>query len=236
MAQYTFTVIGTLHSPFREKFGIPRQPGLAPHAISRLVLLPEYATAECLEGLADFSHLWLSFIFHATADQGWQPSVRPPRLGGNERRGVFATRSMFRPNPIGLSVVELLEIVDGAHGKELLLRGADLLHGTPIIDIKPYLPYADSIPAARADFATTTPTLLTVHWSEQAQADATALGIAPNLRALISEVLAQDPRPAYRAAQPDEHEYGVWLENVNVRFRVTAILVTVTTLASREDT
>jgi tRNA-Thr(GGU) m(6)t(6)A37 methyltransferase TsaA len=220
MTQYTFTVIGTLHSPFREKFGIPRQPGLAPHAISRLVLLPEYATAECLDGLADFSHLWLSFIFHATADQGWQPSVRPPRLGGNERRGIFATRSMFRPNPFGLSVVELLEIVDGVHGKELLLRGADLLHGTPVIDIKPYLPYADSIPAANAGFATAAPALLTVQWSEQAQADAITLDISSNLRSLINEVLAQDPRPAYRAAQQDAHEYGVWLEKVNVRFTV----------------
>lgn len=235
MTQYTFTVIGTLHSPFREKFGIPRQPGLAPHAISRLVLLPEYATAECLDGLADFSHLWLSFIFHATADQGWQPSVRPPRLGGNERRGVFATRSMFRPNPVGLSVVELLEIVDGSHGKELLLRGADLLHGTPVLDIKPYLPYADSIPAARADFAATAPALLTVEWSEQAQADAAALAISSDLRALINEVLAQDPRPAYRAAQQDEKEYGVWLADVNVRFRVTPILVTVTRIESRKD-
>jgi tRNA-Thr(GGU) m(6)t(6)A37 methyltransferase TsaA len=230
MAQYTFSTIGTLHSPFREKFGIPRQPGLAPHAISRLVLQPEYATAECLAGLTDFSHLWLTFIFHATAEQGWQPSVRPPRLGGNERRGVFATRTMFRPNPVGLSVVELLDIVDGTHGKELLLRGADLLDGTPIIDIKPYLPYADSIPSAQAGFAAVAPVLLVVKWSEQAQADAVALGISSDLRALIDEVLAQDPRPAYRSSQPDEHEYGVWLENVNVRFRVTAILVNVTSL------
>lgn len=220
MTQYTFTAIGTLHSPFREKFGIPRQPGLAPHAISRLVLLPEYATAECIAGLGDFSHLWLTFIFHATAEQGWQASVRPPRLGGNERRGVFATRTMFRPNPIGLSVVELIDIVDGAFGKELLLRGADLLDGTPVIDIKPYLPYADSIPTAHAGFATTAPTLLTVLWSDQALQDAISLNLSADLRALINEVLAQDPRPAYRANQKDEREYGVWLENINVRFTV----------------
>lgn len=220
MAQYTFSAIGTLHSPFREKFGIPRQPGLAPHAISRLVLAPEFASAECLTGLNGFSHLWLTFVFHATADQGWQPSVRPPRLGGNERCGVFATRSMFRPNPLGLSVVELVGIIDGADGKELLLRGADLLDGTPVLDIKPYVPYADSLPAARAGFAPAAPTLLPVRWSENALADATALALSPDLRALVDEVLAQDPRPAYRAIQQDENEYGVWLADVNVRFIV----------------
>ncbi len=236
MTQYTFSAIGTLHSPFREKFGIPRQPGLAQHAISRLVLLPEYASTECLAGLTDFSHVWLTFIFHATAEQGWQASVRPPRLGGNERRGVFATRTMFRPNPVGLSVVELIDIVNGAHGKELLLRGADLLDGTPILDIKPYLPYADSITTARASFATSAPALLAVQWSDQALIDASSLNLSTDLRALIDEVLAQDPRPAYRANQQDEHEYGVWLENVNVRFRIAAILVTVTRIEHKEGT
>ena len=233
MTQYTFTAIGTLQSPFREKFGIPRQPGLAPHAISRLVLLPEYASAECLAGLADFSHLWLTFIFHAAVEQGWQASVRPPRLGGNERRGVFATRTMFRPNPVGLSVVELIDIVDGEHGKELLLRGADLLDGTPIIDIKPYLPYADNIPTAHAGFATSAPTLLTVQWGEQALMDASSLNISTDLRALIDEVLAQDPRPAYRTTQNDEHEYGVWLANVNVRFTVDSSGIKVCRLEAR---
>ncbi len=157
-------------------------------------------------------------FFTPQLEQGWQPSVRPPRLGGNERRGVFATRTMFRPNPLGMSVVELVEIVDGPNGKELLLRGADLLDGTPVLDIKPYIPYADCIPAARAGFATAAPNVLTVQWSEQALAEANTLALSPNLRALIDEVLAQDPRPAYRAAQPDDHEYGVWLESVNVRF------------------
>lgn len=217
-----FTPIGTLHSPFREKFGIPRQPGLAPHALSRLVLSPDYAAADCLAGLEDFSHLWLLFLFHATADQGWQPTVRPPRLGGNDTRGVFATRSMFRPNPIGLSAVELVAIVDGPHGKELLLRGADLLDGTPVLDLKPYLPYADSLPQARAGFAPTAPALLPVHWSDTALAQAAALALDPDLRCLIDEVLAQDPRPAYRATHEDRHEYGVWLADINVRFAVSA--------------
>jgi tRNA-Thr(GGU) m(6)t(6)A37 methyltransferase TsaA len=233
MDQYTVSAIGTLHSPFREKFGIPRQPGLAPHAISRLVLHAEYASAACVDGLAEFSHLWLTFVFHATASQGWQPGVRPPRLGGNTRRGVFATRSMFRPNPVGLSVVELIDIVDGVQGKELLLRGADCLDGTPVLDIKPYLPYADSIPAARAGFANTTPPLLPVQWSAQAQADADTLQLSPDLRALINEVLAQDPRPAYRNTASDMHEYGIWLDNVNVRFHASAIQVTVNRVEHR---
>lgn len=220
MTAYTMTPIGFLHTPFREKFGIPRQPGLAPHAISRLVLLPDVATADCVEGLAAFSHVWLQFVFHASLEQGWQPRVRPPRLGGNERCGVFATRSMFRPNPIGLSVVELVDIVDGEHGKELVLRGADVLDGTPVLDIKPYVPYADSIPTARAGFAAASPALLSVVWQETALADAAALQLPADLRVLIDEVLAQDPRPAYRGARDDDREYGVWLADVNVRFAV----------------
>jgi len=228
MSQYTFSAIGTLHSPFREKFGIPRQPGLAPHAISRLVLLPEFATAECLEGLADFSHVWLCFVFHATAAQGWQPGVRPPRLGGNERCGVFATRSMYRPNPIGLSVVELIDIIDGANGKELLLRGADLLDGTPVLDIKPYIPYADSQPTARGGFAPAAPELLPVSWSTQALSDSRALALSNEFCLLIDEVLAQDPRPAYRRQRVDEHEYGVLLNNSNIRFRIIDNTVIVT--------
>ncbi|HQQ62848.1 MAG TPA: tRNA (N6-threonylcarbamoyladenosine(37)-N6)-methyltransferase TrmO [Pseudomonadales bacterium] len=213
-----FSPIGILRSPFREKFGIPRQPGLAPHAMSRLVLLPEFSSAACVDGLEGFSHLWLLFLFHGTAAQGWQPSVRPPRLGGNARRGVFATRSMFRPNPVGLSAVELVGIVDGLHGKELLLRGADLLDGTPILDIKPYIPYADARPDARAGFAPVAPTTLPVHWTENAQAQAGALQLSGDLRCLIAEVLAQDPRPAYRHDSEDNNEYGVWLDTVNVRF------------------
>lgn len=231
MTQYTFTVIGTLHSPFREKFGIPRQPGLAPHAISRLVLLPEYATAECLAGLDSFSHLWLTFVFHATAQQGWQPSVRPPRLGGNKRLGIFATRTMFRPNPVGLSVVELVEIVDGKHGKELLLRGADLLDGTPVLDIKPYLPYADAYPDARSGFAPTAPPLLQVIWSELALAHASTLALSADFCALIDEVLAQDPRPAYRTTAEDTHKYGVQLEDINIRFAVARHAVQVLSLS-----
>lgn len=232
--QINFTAIGTLHSPFREKFGIPRQPGLAAHALSRLVLLPEYANAECVEGLSGFSHIWLVFLFHATMEQGWQASVRPPRLGGNEHRGIFATRTMFRPNPVGLSAVELVSIQQGECGTELLLRGADLLDGTPILDIKPYLPYADSITSAKGGYAVDAPLLFPVQWSVQALADIDALSILADMRLLIDEVLAQDPRPAYRAQQEDTHEYGVWLTNMNVRFLVARKVVHVLSVTERK--
>ena len=221
------TPIGTLHSPFREKFGIPRQPGLAPHALSRLVLDVPYASPECLEGLSGFSHIWLIFIFHGSQEQGWKPRVRPPRLGGNERLGVFATRTMFRPNPLGLSLVELVGIVDGPQGKELVLRGADLLDGTPILDIKPYLPYVEALPDARAGFAPEAPALLPVQWTPEARTQAATLALDADLLALIDEVLAQDPRPAY--ADDPMREYGVRLDDVNVRFVVTPAAATVLT-------
>ena len=233
MDQYTFQTIGILHSPFREKFGIPRQPGLVPHALSRLELLPPFNTVECVQGLQDFSHLWLSFIFHATAAQGWQSLVRPPRLGGNTTRGIFATRSMFRPNPLGLSVVELVDIIAGDSGTVLLLRGADLLDGTPILDIKPYIPYADCIPSAHSSFAQNAPITLPVQWSAAAKHNAQELALPADFCALIEEVLAQDPRPAYRTQQADAHEYGMWLENINVRFCVTQHAVFVLALEQK---
>jgi len=217
---YTLSPIGTIRSPFREKFGIPRQPGLAPHALSRLVLAAPCASPDCVEGLEGFSHIWLIFVFHGTQEQGWRPRVRPPRLGGNERLGVFATRSMFRPNPLGLSLVELVAIADGPAGKELVLRGADLLDGTPILDIKPYLPYVEALPDARAGFAPEAPAPLPVHWTPEAGSAADALAVDATLRALIDEVLSQDPRPAY--ADDPERIYGVRLAHVNVRFVVGA--------------
>src|SRR5690554_2357523 len=143
--------IGYIESPYRQKFAIPRQPGLVKSARGAIRLENEFAHPDCTRGLEEFSHLWVQFIFHETQAQGWKPLVRPPRLGGNEKRGVFATRSTFRPNAIGLSVVELVEVQLSPKPK-LIVRGLDLLDGTPIIDIKPYLPYADAIPNARGGF------------------------------------------------------------------------------------
>ena len=149
----TLQPIGRLHSPYREKFAVPRQPGLVSHAHARLELLPPFNDPQTLRGIEQYSHLWLIFQFHHCAEQGWHPTVRPPRLGGNERMGVFATRSPFRPNGLGLSVVRLEGWQQQGAAVWLDLSGVDLVDGTPILDIKPYVPFADSLPTAVSQFA-----------------------------------------------------------------------------------
>lgn len=220
---FTFTPIGIIHSPFKEKFGIPRQPGIAPAARATLELLPPFDRDEALEGLAGFSHVWIVFVFHATAAQGWNPTVRPPRLGGNARVGVFASRSTFRPNPIGLSVVELAGCGREAGKLVLHLRGADLIDGTPVLDIKPYVPYVDSIPHASGGFATDAPEVrLAVRFTPQAQAQVAARDHSPHpqLRELITQVLSIDPRPAYRAVESTDRVYGMRLLDFDLRWRI----------------
>lgn len=221
MQSFSFEAIGVVHSPFREKFGIPRQPGLVTSATTTLELLPPYNRLEAVKGLEGFSHIWISFVFHGVKRQEWKPTVRPPRLGGNERVGVFASRSTHRPNPIGLSVVELTGI-DSSDGRVVLsLKGADLLDGTPVLDIKPYIPYVDAIADARSGFADTAP-LPSLRVAFSAQAEQQCLGLAvkyPELRQLICEVLALDPRPAYQAESG--REYGVNLYDLNIRFHVS---------------
>ena len=219
---FDFAPIGIVHSPFKEKFGVPRQPGIVTAARATLELLPPYDREEALEGLSGFSHLWLVFVFHASAGQGWRPTVRPPRLGGNARVGVFASRSTFRPNPIGLSVVELV-----GYGREdgrlvLHVQGADLIDGTPVLDIKPYVPYADSIPRARGGFAGDAPEArLSVLFTPEAEAQLVAREVRyPQLRELITQVLAADPRPAYREDDAGERTYGMRLLDFDLRWRV----------------
>ena len=196
MPEGALVPIGYLATPFRDRFGIPRQPQLAPHALGRLRLLRPYDRAEAVRGLDAFSHVWLSFVFHRTAGR-WSPTVRPPRLGGNERVGVFASRSPFRPNPLGLSLVELLAI-DTRDGVLLTFGGVDLLDGTPVLDIKPYIPFVESRPAARAGFVEGPPPQLPVDFTAQALDELHQHAHRwPDLSALLCEVLAQDPRPAY---------------------------------------
>lgn len=203
------TPIAYVRSPFLEKFGIPRQGNLAPHVISRIVLEPSFCKEECLRGLCDFSHIWLIWGFHRHGEE-WHPTVRPPRLGGNERMGVFATRSPFRPNGLGLSAVRLLEVEKGG---VLRVSGADMVDGTPIYDIKPYIPYADAIPEARGGFAEQSWQPLDVSLPEQLppQADASWLQA-------LRETLSQDPRPAYQ--QDEERLYHLILYPFEVHFHV----------------
>ena len=201
--------IAYLRSPFADKFGVPRQGNLAPHVISDIVFEPAFAQAECLRGIEEFSHLWLIWGFHCNDGQAWHPTVRPPRLGGNTRVGVFATRSPFRPNPLGLSVVKLVSAESGV----LRVSGADMVNGTPIYDIKPYIPYADSIPDAASGF--------TAHPWEPLRVRVAAplpAGVTPEWLEGMREVLAQDPRPAYQ--QSPERVYHIVFLPFEVSFRV----------------
>ncbi|MDX1654826.1 MAG: tRNA (N6-threonylcarbamoyladenosine(37)-N6)-methyltransferase TrmO [Candidatus Competibacteraceae bacterium] len=217
------TPVGVVRSCFKEKFGIPRQPGLVPEARGSLKLLSPFQRPELVRGLEGFSHLWLIFLFHGCPPGQWSPTVRPPRLGGNHRLGVFATRSTFRPNPLGLSVVEL-EGIDLAGGVTLRLKGLDLLDGTPVVDIKPYLPYADSLPAARGGFASQAPeTGLTVVLESQPAAFCRECSgdYGLDLEKLICQILTLDPRPAYRGGwQERGRVFGMRLLDFELRWRV----------------
>lgn len=213
--RYTFEPVGVVRSCFAEKFAIPRQPRLAPAARGVVELLPPYDQPEALEGLEQASHLWLLFVFHAAPSGPDHLRVRPPRLGGNRRIGVFASRATHRPNPIGQSVVRLDAVGNG----RLHVSGIDLLDGTPVLDIKPYVPYADLVADARYGLADAPPPLLPVSWQgealEAARAHAQRLG-EPVVE-LIEQCLAQDPKPAYQLPAPDR-EYGVRLWDLNVRW------------------
>lgn len=216
--------VARVRSPFDEKFGIPRQAGLAPSAIGELLLLPPYNDPAMMEGLDGFSHLWLTFRFDRCVAQGWRPRVRPPRLGGNREVGVWASRSPFRPNFLGLSAVRLLEIIDVPE-PVLKVGGLDLLNGTPVFDIKPYLPYADAISDARGGFAPGAPDArLEVHFSADARRSLEAMrdtsADASEFEALLVEVLSLDPRPAYRQGAEPDRIYGVSLSGYNVRWCV----------------
>ena len=213
--------IGYVSSCYQEKFGIPRQPGLVPEAKGVLSLLPDYANPDVVRGLEAFSHLWLIFIFHGTLAQGWKPTVRPPRLGGNTRLGVFATRSMFRPNPVGLSVVTLEAVRATADGIALELSGFDLLDGTPVLDIKPYLPYADSLDDASGGFASSPPVIVhDVTFSDLALAQCVVKSqiLQLDVGLLITQTLQQDPRPSYRQGLMDDRLYMMRLYDFDVRW------------------
>lgn len=229
--EYNFKVIAKIKSDFPDKFGIPRQSGLLKNLRSAIRFEKPFRAADALRGLEGFSHLWILWIFSENVrldengENHWSPTVRPPRLGGNKRLGVFATRSSFRPNPLAMSCVKIeeirLNVVDGDYnGPEIIVSGADLMDGTPIVDVKPYLPYADSIPDALGGFAEA----VRKRHVDVDFPEALAARIGDKLETL-TEILAQDPRPAYQN-DPDRI-YGFKFADFDVKFKVQEDLLTV---------
>lgn len=215
-------IIATIHNDFKEKFGIPKQSGIVSLVHSKIVFEPEFRRPEAFRGLLDFSHIWLIWNFSRSERESWSPTVRPPRLGGNTRLGVFATRSPFRPNPIGLSAVRLLDIeYSEKDGPVLTVCGADLLDGTPIYDIKPYLPLSDSIPDAKGGFSENIPLFpLTVNFPGELLEL-----VLPDKRPALIDILSLDPRPAYH---DDTRVYGLTFASYNIKFFVLDNILTVT--------
>lgn len=216
--------IGITRTPYPEKFAVPRQPGLVTAASCTIELTGPYANADCVRGLDAFSHIWVVFLFHEHLQLDWKALVRPPRLGGNEKVGVFASRSTFRPNPIGLSCVQLKSIEYKPKATCLHVAGGDWVDGTPVVDIKPYIAYSDAINDAHSGFAQQAPeTKLQTVFSSNAEQDMAALQDHPqaqHLRDLITQVLQQDPRPAYQKAKSTDREYGMRLYDLNIRWVV----------------
>ena len=225
---FSMKVIAHIRSDFASKFGVPRQSGLVDALEAAIVFEPEYRNPDAVRGMEGFSHLWLIWAFHQAVRSTWSPTVRPPRLGGNARMGVFATRSPFRPNPIGLSSVRLdrVEITPDL-GPVIYVRGADLVDGTPIFDIKPYIPYADSHPDAIGGFASAPAgeTLTVVIPPEQLEK------VPESHREALRGVLAQDPRPHYQ--NDPERVYGFQFAGMEVRFSVVEQTLTVREILSQ---
>lgn len=212
--EYKIRPIAHIESDFDEKFGIPRQAGIVEALEARIVFEPEFRNADTIRGLEDFSYIWIIWQFSENVREKWSATVRPPRLGGNERKGVFATRSPFRPNALGLSCVKLLAIEpDSAEGPILLIGGADMMNGTPVYDIKPYIPYADSHPDARSGFAPDSGRTLEVCFES-----GTEERVPEDKREAVRGVLANDPRPRYQ--NDPERRYGMTFAGLEIRFRV----------------
>ncbi|WP_407443726.1 tRNA (N6-threonylcarbamoyladenosine(37)-N6)-methyltransferase TrmO [Fibrobacter sp.] len=222
MESYNFKVIARIKSDFPEKFGIPRQSGLLPNLRSTIRFEPEFRNANALRGLEGFSHLWILWIFSENVRDTWSPTVRPPRLGGNKRLGVFATRSSFRPNPIAMSCVKIEEIrLGGSNGPEVIVSGADLMDGTPIVDIKPYLPFTDSVPEAKGGFAED----VKGNNLEVEISSALLEKIPAEKREALVQLLGQDPRPHYQ--DDAERVYGFNFSGFEIKFKVSDSKLTV---------
>jgi tRNA-Thr(GGU) m(6)t(6)A37 methyltransferase TsaA len=222
---FSLQPIGILNTPFTDRFGIPRQAGIVTAARGALRLLPPFDNPDTVRGLGGFSHVWLISLFHGNPQKSWKPTVRPPRLGGNRRVGVFASRSPYRPNPLGLSLVELVAVQKDETGLLIVVKGVDLLDGTPILDIKPYVPYADSASDACGGFAQAAPApdALEVDFTPRAEAQCRRLEQAgrPELSRLIAQMIAADPRPAYRTDREETKIYAMSVYHLNVQWTVS---------------
>lgn len=218
--KYEVDQIGMIRSCYAEKFGIPRQPGLVDKAHSYLTLNGVYGRQETVHELTQFSHVWILFLFHETIAEGWKTTVRPPGLGGQKRVGVFASRSPHRPNHLGMSVVELITVFQGDEGVTLKLGGGDFLDKTPVLDIKPYLPYCDSVEEAKGGYAGMVTPNLEVMFSEEAERFCRDYKMTTkrDLKGVVTQVLTQDPRPASQRGR--KVEFGMRLWDVNIRWRV----------------
>jgi tRNA-Thr(GGU) m(6)t(6)A37 methyltransferase TsaA len=229
-AAYTFEPIAVIHTPFTQRFGIPRQPGLVPQAKGVIKFKNDPDFQHALKGLDQFSHLWLVFVFHSHGGNKWKPTIRPPRLGGKEKMGVLASRSPHRPNPIGLSVCGIEKIDTGAKGgAEVHVTGIDLLDGTPILDVKPYLPYADSVPDANSGWAYEEIKKTPVRFEPKALLKISEIEAAGEigLQLLIEQLLTIDPRPGFQRRElPPEAEhsqgrdFGLLVKKWDVHWRI----------------
>ncbi|EPJ49836.1 MAG: paral putative regulator [Osedax symbiont Rs2] len=221
LSSFSFKTIGVIKSPFQQKFGIPRQPGLTPEIKSSIVLEAEYSSDEIVDQLSLSSHIWILFVFSECYAKNWSPKVRPPRLGGNKKIGVFASRSPFRPNPIGMSAVKLIGTRKQRGSLIIDVLAADILDGTPVIDIKPYIPYCDKLPDASSQLAASISMLSQpIFFSSQALQVCEQLlcSGAENLRLEIEQVLRCDPRPAYQ--KDGQRIYGLSLYHWNIRWQI----------------
>ena len=236
MEQYTFNAIGVIHSCFKEKFGVPRQPALVASPAT-IEMDSRYSKEEAFRELQGFSHIWVVFVFHdvmkkSKSNLNWHPTIRPPRLGGNKRIGVFASRSMFRPNPIGMSVVELNGIERKNNKVILSITGGDFLDTTPVLDIKPYVPYTDSIKDAKSGYANAAPERkMGVKFSNDAYQDIESHRHQyPQLEKLIIEILGLDPRPAYQKEKIIKSDFSMKLYTFDLKWKVEGNTAIVTSL------
>ncbi len=224
--------VAVCKTPYKQKFGVPRQPGLV-EARGTIELINRFNHPDFVEGIEQYSHLWILFSFHENHTQGYKAKVRPPRLGGNDKLGVFATRSAFRPNGIGQSVVKLHNVINENGRVSLEISDMDLVDGTPVLDIKPYIPYSDSVTGAEGGMAREKPELKSVEFSDESLSQLRLRSDYAAIKQLIQQVLAQDPRPAYKQKKQDNKSYFISLNDLDIEWRVLSNIIRVKKIHTR---